>query len=203
MRSQLAPLPAATAEVKSIQDKLPGLYLFESNASEATFKSSAQKYGMIHLAMHGILNEKEKALSALVFNETTDTTENNFLYAYEIAKMNLNAELVVLSACQTGLGKFEKGNGLASIARAFMYANIPSLIVSLWQVNDFSTAILMQNIYANLAKEMPKNKAIRQAKLSLFSKTITYRTLHIGPLLYSSVIIRLYLYKAVFQPIIT
>jgi hypothetical protein len=79
--------------------------------------------------------------------------------------MQLNADLVVLSACETGFGKFEQGNGTASLARAFMYAGVPALVVSLWEVNDGSTNILMQFFYKNLSAGMDKAEALRQAKL--------------------------------------
>jgi CHAT domain-containing protein len=79
--------------------------------------------------------------------------------------MELNADLVVLSACETGYGRFETGNGIASLARAFMYAGVPALVVSLWQVNDQSTSIIMQNFYKHLANGKTKSAALRQAKL--------------------------------------
>jgi CHAT domain-containing protein len=83
----------------------------------------------------------------------------------EIAHLNLNADLVVLSACETGFGKFEQGEGVISLARSFMYAGSPSLVVSLWQVNDHSTSIVMQKFYQNLHNERAKDVVLRQAKL--------------------------------------
>ncbi len=115
--------------------------------------------------MHGLLNENRPMLSSLAFTEDGDSLNDNFLQAHEISKMELNADLVVLSACETGYGRFETGNGIASLARAFMYAGVPSLVVSLWQVNDASTAIIMQNFYKHLASGMTKSAALRQAKL--------------------------------------
>ena len=73
------------------------------------------------------------------------------LWRIQISKMKLNADLVVLSACETGYGQFEQGEGIISIARTFMYAGVPSLVVSLWQVNDVSTAKIMNSFYLNLA----------------------------------------------------
>ena len=87
------------------------------------------------------------------------------MYAHEIYQLDLNADLVVLSACETGYGKFNQGEGVMSLARSFMYAGTPSLVVSLWQVNDQSTAIIMQLFYEKLEKGMPKDIALRQAKL--------------------------------------
>ena len=137
-RSTLIPLPAARREVETLATKYEGLFVFDTLASERVFKEKAANYAVIHLAMHGLLNSREQVLSSLAFTEDSDSLENNFLQACEISKMNLNAELVVLSACETGYGKSEQGNGIASLARAFMYAGAPAMIVSLWQVNGCS-----------------------------------------------------------------
>jgi CHAT domain-containing protein len=109
-------------------------------------------------------------LSSLALTENLDSTQNNFLQAYEIASMELNANLIVLSACETGFGKFEQGEGIMSLARSFMYAGTPSLVVSLWSVNDQSTSIIMQDFYKNLIANMPKNEALRQAKLNYIQR---------------------------------
>ncbi|MCP4442706.1 MAG: CHAT domain-containing protein [Aureispira sp.] len=166
LRGFLAPLPAARKEVEALAEKFEGAFVFDNLATEKLFKKQAGEYGIIHLAMHGLLNNKNAVLSSLAFTEDGDSVDNNFLQAYEISKMNLNAALVVLSACETGYGKFERGNGVASLARAFMYAGVPSMVVSLWQVNDQTTSMIMQNLYQNLAKGMNKAEALRQAKLN-------------------------------------
>jgi len=165
LRKHLNALPAARKEVQTLQENFRGYFAFDTLASEQLFKEKAADYGVIHLAMHGLLNKREQMLSSLAFTEISDSTQNNFLQAYEISKMELNADLVVLSACETGFGKFEIGNGIASLARSFMYAGVPALVVSLWQVNDDATSRIMQSFYQNLAEGMPKDKALRQAKL--------------------------------------
>jgi CHAT domain-containing protein len=165
LRNVLSPLPAARQDVATLSKNFSGYFAFDSLASEQEFKAKAGKFSIIHLAMHGLLDKKNPLLSSLAFTEDGDRVENNFLQAYEISKMKLNADLVVLSACETGFGKFEKGNGTASLARSFMYAGVPSLVVSLWQVNDASTSAIMQLFYKNLAKDMNKAAALRQAKL--------------------------------------
>lgn len=88
------------------------------------------------------------------------------MQAYEISKLELNADLVVLPAGETGYGKFEKGSGITSLARSFMYAGAASMVVSLWQVNDHATAHIMQHLYQNLANSMDKSQALQQAKLT-------------------------------------
>lgn len=171
LRQQLQALPAAREEVEQLSKSFNGFFGFDNNASEKIFKEKVGEYAIIHLAMHGLLDEKHPILSSLAFTEDGDSVENNFLQAYEISKMELNADLVVLSACETGFGKFEVGNGTASLARAFMYAGVPSLVVSLWQVNDASTSAIMQSFYQNLAKGMSKDEALGNAKLEYLKKT--------------------------------
>ncbi len=166
LRNELEYLPAARKEIESLAGIFNGYFAFDSLASERNFKENAGNYGVIHLAMHGLLDDKFPTLSSLAFTDTQDSTENNFLQAYEISKLDLNADLVVLSACQTGYGKFERGNGVASLARAFMYAGVPSIIVSLWQVDDQATSKIMKEFYLNLASGMNKAQALRQAKLN-------------------------------------
>ena len=122
LRKGLSPLPGAHKEVQSLQQYLLGAFLTNKEANEYNFKQKAEAYNIIHLAMHGILNPKEPILSSLAFSDNTVKKEDNFLHAYEISNLNLNASLVVLSACETGYGKFRQGEGIMSLAHSFMYA---------------------------------------------------------------------------------
>ena len=171
LRTQLQPLPATNDEVLTLKESFQGDFLTDESANERSFKEIAPNYSVIHLAMHGLLDRKIPMLSSLVFSENLDSTEDNFLQAYEISKLKLNADLVVLSACETGYGKFEQGEGIISLARSFMYAGVPSLVVSLWQVNDASTAEVMKLLYENIELGMNKDAALRQAKLSYIVKS--------------------------------
>lgn len=164
-RGELTALPAARKEVETLQAKYEGFFAFDSLASERVVKEKASDYSILHFATHGILNKEQPVLSSLAFTEDSDSTESNFWQAHEISQAQLNADLVVLSACETGYGEFERGNGIASLARAFMYAGAPSLVVSLWQVNDEATSELMKNFYDNLDMGMKKDEALREAKL--------------------------------------
>jgi CHAT domain-containing protein len=165
LRNDLDPLPAARKEVETLQENYQGFFAFDTLASEKTVKEKASDFAILHFATHGILDKKRPMLSSLAFSEDNNSTESNFWQAHEISKIQLNADLVVLSACETGYGEFEAGNGIASLARAFMYAGSSSLIVSLWQVNDYATSEIMKNLYANLANGMKKDEALRQAKV--------------------------------------
>ncbi len=189
LRDALGPLPAARQEVEQLALTYRGYFGFDSLASERNLIEKIGNYAIIHLAMHGILDEKRPILSSLALTEDGDSLHDNFWQAHEISKMELNADLVVLSACETGFGRFEKGNGVASIARAFMYAGVPALVVSLWQVNDASTAIVMQNFYANLAKGQSKAAALRQAKLDYLQEAASENPIAAHPAFWSPFIL--------------
>lgn len=165
LRRSLVDLPAVEEEVKGLLEQVDGQALWGESASEQKLKSLAGDYGILHFATHGILNEQYPILSSLALTPTKDSLQDDFLQAYEIAQWDLNAELVVLSACETGYGRFEQGEGVMSLARAFLYARVPALLVSLWQVNDQSTAILMRFFYEALAEGLDKAAALREAKL--------------------------------------
>lgn len=161
---QLRPLGAARNEVKLLSESFEGYFAHGDDANEAQFKQLAPEYGVIHLAMHGLSHPSQPMLSSLAFSPSSDSLEDDFLQAYEIAQLPLQANLVVLSACETGYGKFEQGEGIISIARAFMYAGVPSLVVSLWQMSDASAAQVMRNFYQGLSEGEPLDAALQQAK---------------------------------------
>jgi CHAT domain-containing protein len=170
-RAALSPLPGARKEVEVLQEHYQGLFLFDSLASEKMVKAHAADFAVLHFATHGILDEKRPILSSLALSEDSDSLESNFWQAHEISKLPVNANLVMLSACETGFGRFEQGNGVASLARAFMYAGSPSLVASLWQVSDYATAKIVEQFYAYLAQGMSVDEALQQAKLHYLSTT--------------------------------
>lgn len=165
LREGLSPLPGAEEEVVLLEKHLWGAFYNGETANETNFKEKAGKYSIIHLAMHGVLNNDYPILSSLVFSEDSSEVEDNFLRAYEIAQLDLNADLVVLSACETGYGKFQQGEGVMSLAHSFAYAGASSVLMSLWQVNDHSTSEIMKEYYVHLAKAYNKDIALQHAKL--------------------------------------
>lgn len=166
LRRNLVPLDAIQTELEALKPIMKGKYYYGEKANEETFKEEASNYAILHLAMHGTLNKQHPILSSLAFTENGAPNEDNFLQAFEISQMKLNAELVVLSACETGYGKFKQGEGVMSLARSFMYAGVPSMVVSMWQVNDGCTSIIMSSFYKNLALGMDKALALQKAKLT-------------------------------------
>jgi CHAT domain-containing protein len=140
------------------------------DATEENVKGNSElrKYNYIHFATHGLIDEKKPDLSSLVLTQHSNPGEDGFLRATEIFNLDMNADLVVLSACQTGLGKLVRGEGMVGLTRAFMYAGTPAVMVSLWSVSDISTATLMGEFYKNLVKEnLYKTDALRKAQLTL------------------------------------
>ncbi|WBM75828.1 CHAT domain-containing protein [Saprospira grandis] len=165
-RSQLTPLKLAEEEVKKLATLFEGRFLFGQDAQEERFIKESKKYRFIHLAMHGLMNREKPSLSGLAFTPDSDSLEDGFLQAIEILNLDLKADLVVLSACETAYGEFQVGNGTASLATAFINAGVPALLVSLWQVDDAATSVIMQDFYQQLEAGLSKSEALRQAKLN-------------------------------------
>ena len=127
------------------------------------------RYRYIHFATHGLLaDEVQGALQpSLVLSLVGDPKDDGFLEMDEVLNLRLNADMVTLSACQTGLGTEVKGEGLVGLTRAFMYAGTPTVVVSLWNVSDPATAVLMTAFYQGLKAGQPKGEALRAAKRTL------------------------------------
>lgn len=147
-----APLPATLAEVDSIAANFSDATVMkEGNFSESYIKEALrQDYRFIHLATHGIIDEEYPNLSGLALSSTPvepDSKEDGMLRSSEIYELDINSEMVVLSACNTGLGKIVKGEGMLGLQRSFFYAGVPTVSVSLWNVYDRSTAYFMNKFY--------------------------------------------------------
>ncbi len=160
----LTPLENAAIEVNTIGKLTHGKVYDAFSATEAIFKAEGQNYGVLHFATHGILNHKYPLYSSLVL--LGDDVEDGLLHTYELYNMQLNAELVALSACNTGVGTIQKGEGAMSVARGFAYAGCPNIAMTLWPVSDQATQILMENFYRNLMRGLPKAEALQKAKLN-------------------------------------
>lgn len=143
--------------------------LIGKDASEENLKRSPElrQARYLHFATHGLISERNPQYSGLVLNLDDDPTEDGLFQVYEIFDLEIEADLVVLSACRSGLGKNVRGEGLVGLTRAFFYAGAPSVVVSLWPVADRSTADLMASFYRHLQTGAGKTEALRQAKLEL------------------------------------
>ncbi|MDX2031013.1 MAG: tetratricopeptide repeat protein [Blastocatellia bacterium] len=145
------------------------------DASRQTVKTAdLSQYRYVHFATHGLLNSENPELSSIVLSlvDEAGKPQDGFLRAMEIYNLNLPAETVVLSACETGLGKQIKGEGLVGLTRGFMYAGTPRVVVSLWSVNDRATADLMTRLYRKMITEkLPTAAALRAAQLEMLRDT--------------------------------
>jgi CHAT domain-containing protein len=152
-------------EIENIPKRYHGKKVTGRLATERLFKQYASNYDILHLAMHTRVNDDYPLSSVLKFSPEQDTTEDGLLHTYEIFGMKLNSRMVVLSACSSGSGKLEKGEGINSLARAFLYAGTESIIMTLWDVEDGASRKLITYFYEFLAKGHNKDKALRLAKL--------------------------------------
>ena len=156
-------------EAEAIKRVFPDAAVYTRDAaSEETIKSEAGKYRYVHLATHGFLNDAAPLLSSLVVAKPgPGSSEDGFLTAREVYDFRLNADLVVLSACNSGRGEARTGEGLVGLTWAFFVAGAPSQVVSQWSVDDAATSQLMGQLYANLKAGMLRGEALRRASLTL------------------------------------
>ncbi|EZH72206.1 hypothetical protein ATO12_25060 [Aquimarina atlantica] len=176
LRSTGIDLPGTRKEIKAISNIIDGQYYYGSQAIEANFKKNAGRYAILHLALHGDVDNERPENSRLYFTKSKDTIEDNLLYSHELFALDIPAELTVLSACYTGTGKIAKGEGIMSLGSAFQYAGTKSLLLSSWEVSDQTTPKLMQYFYTNLKAGMNKAKALQQAKLQYLATANINRT---------------------------
>ena len=174
-------LPATERELRAIIDlfkrsgkKAAGY--FHRQAAEEIFKSAHMRnYNFIHIATHSLKERGSAGLSGLIFSKPGSASgkEDGILYSKEIYNLDLDAELVVLSSCESGIGRLIKGEGMIALARGFFYSGVRNVIFSLWKVEDRTTSRLMIELYRNilLGRELPA--ALREAKLSLISDRFT------------------------------
>src|SRR5262249_15798068 len=142
---------------------------FEASRATAT-SEKLNEYRILHFAAHGLLNSNHPELSGLVLSlvDQQGKSQDGFLRIHEIYNLKLNADLVVLSACQTALGKEIRGEGLVGLTRGFMYAGAARVIASLWNVEDRATAELMKRFYEGmLNRQLKPAAALREAQLTL------------------------------------
>jgi CHAT domain-containing protein/Tfp pilus assembly protein PilF len=175
-RAYLSRLPFSRQEAMAILSLTPpGQRMqaldFHATRTAATDPKLAQ-YRVVHFATHGLLDSEHPELSGLVLSlvNAKGEPQNGFLGLEDVYNMTLSAELVVLSACKTGLGKEIQGEGLLGLTRGFMYAGAPRVVASLWSVNDEATAELMGRFYRAMQKQgMPPASALRQAQMEVAS----------------------------------
>ncbi len=154
----LPALPGAVREASLLSGLFNGDVHQGDSIVKSTFEERAPRYRLLHLAMHATMDEQNGEQSYFVF------PDGSRLYGYELYGMKLNADLAVLSACNTGQGPIEKGEGVQSLAKAFTSAGIPSIVMGLWQLPDRTTSSIVTKFYRELHGNAPKPIALAAAK---------------------------------------
>lgn len=171
-------LPYSRREVLSIGKYFPrdkkDIFLRRDAKEEVIKNVDLNKYQVIHFACHGFLDEKSPLRSSLVLSLDEDREEDGFLQVREIYNLRMNADLVVLSACQTGKGRIERGEGILGLPRIFFYAGAKSVISALWPIGDKSTAFFMKRFYKHLSDGADKSRALQKAKMDMMNSKYSH-----------------------------
>ena len=169
---EVTPLPGSKEELSGIEKTLSLKNInfksvFSKKATEISLKHEILKnYNIIHIATHGVVNTQNPELSGLILYPTDNN--DDILYSGEIYNLELNADLVVLSACRTGIGQISKSEGIIGLPRALLYAGAQNVLVSLWKVSDASTANLMIDFYKNIIENNDSyTDALYKAKIKM------------------------------------
>ncbi|MGW8123341.1 CHAT domain-containing protein [Roseivirga echinicomitans] len=164
-----ASLPGTDREIKFLQSKIAGDYYFGNEGTKSVFLKTAKDYDVLHLAIHGVADSAGKYESKLIFNGKDNVLKTGDLYL-----AGLQARLAILSACESGIGEMNKGEGAFSIARGFALVGVPSIVMSLWSVNDNVTSDLMVNTHKLLNEKVPINVAISETKRGYLQQADNY-----------------------------
>jgi CHAT domain-containing protein len=144
-----------------------------AEASETAFKhEDLRRYRRIHFATHAVLDERFPKRSGIVLSLVDTGAEDGVLTVGEVLKLRLDADLVVLSACQTGLGRLQRGEGVVGLTRAFLHAGARRVVVSLWEASDTSTPDLMRGFYGAMRDGATPGQALREAKLKMLASGV-------------------------------
>jgi len=171
IRSGYGSLPGTERELNFLKSSIKGNYLIGETGTKDDFLNLAREYDVLHLAVHGKSDQNKRYESSLVFNGG----DQNILNTNDLYLAGLRARLAVLSACESGAGVMNTGEGTFSIARGFSLVGVPSIVMSLWKVNDRVTSDLMMDMYKGFINEgQPINEALRSSKLNYLDNSDEY-----------------------------
>jgi CHAT domain-containing protein/predicted negative regulator of RcsB-dependent stress response len=154
---------------------IPVAGYFHQDATKERFLATAAKYSIVHIATHGFIDEQSPALSGILFSPARDgpAMEEDVLYAGEAYNLRLHANLLVLGVCESGLGKYVKGEGVMALTRGFTCAGVRNIAYALWKVYDRHASTLMRRFYAHVLKGERYSSALRDAKLEMIADRST------------------------------
>jgi CHAT domain-containing protein len=166
--SPLVNLPASKEEVLAAQAAFPSdsdTVLLGSSATKSAFeRSGLEQHSIIHLAVHGVANEKHPEHAALILLSDSTSGDDGVLEASDIVHLHTNADLIVLSACDTAVGRLQGEEGIANLSLAFQLAGAKTVVSTLWSIEDTTALYLMKRFYAHLAEKDTVAHALTAAK---------------------------------------
>lgn len=186
LRGEIRSLPYAALESEDAVEQCGGEAYLAGDATEEVYKREAGEYDIIHLAMHTLINDRDPAYSKMIFSASGKGRDDGMLNTYEVYAVPVNAMMVVLSSCNTGVGKLVSGEGILSLARGFLYAGSRSVVMSMWAVEDKSASQVVGSFYKNMRGGQTKSSALRSARLK-FLRTASQGGSH--PYFWSSMVI--------------
>jgi CHAT domain-containing protein len=165
LRGRISELPYAVSEAQDAVDRCGGRAYVDSAATEETYKEYAADFDIIHLAMHTLVDDDHPAYSKMVFARNGEGSDDGLLNTYEVYGIPLNAMMVVLSSCNTGSGILMTGEGILSLARGFLFSGSRSVVMSMWEVEDYAGSAVVKSFYHNIKRGLSKSAALRSARL--------------------------------------
>jgi|TARA_R100000479_G_scaffold28896_2_gene11454 CHAT domain-containing protein/Tfp pilus assembly protein PilF len=167
----LLPQPFSIDLVNKYSKKFKGSVYSNENASKSIFLKYAKNHKIIHIGTHAESDNISPELSRLIFAKTPseEKRDENFLYTYQIYNCDLSSDLAILTACETGKPSYQAGEGMISLAHAFAYAGSESILTSLWKIDEQSSVEIIATFYDNLQNGLPKDQALKEAKLTYLS----------------------------------
>lgn len=156
-------------ELDSIRKYWPGRFYYGNDATIGHFTEMAPRYSILHLSTHGVAGSRRGRASYIVFRSAQNPNAFSCFYTHNLTATPLSADLVTLSACQTGLGAWQRGEGVFSLARSCAQAGAKSIVTTLWDINDKASSDIMARFYRHLSEGVPKDEALRRAKLEFMT----------------------------------
>jgi CHAT domain-containing protein/tetratricopeptide (TPR) repeat protein len=163
------PQPFAVESSREINNLFSGTLLTGSSATRENILGLVDQYGIIHFGTHAEINNLSPLLSRFILSRDPGKAhipDDGYLHVYDIYNTELNAELAVLMACETGEGKRSGSEGIVSLAHSFAYAGCPGIVMAMWKIDEKTSSDLIRNFYLELKEGRPKNEALREAKLA-------------------------------------
>jgi CHAT domain-containing protein len=188
LQNTFKPLKNNKAEAEEIAAIMNGKTWIGEAATEENFVNEAANYRILHISTHGKADDRAGDYSFLAFQNIPDDQENELLYVKDIYNLQINSDLVTLSACETGIGEYQKGEGVIGLSRAFSMVGAKSLLTTLWSIDDATSKDLLVDFYKKLSEGSRKDEALHNVKLNYIEKTPKENGVYASPFYWAAFI---------------